>query len=195
MTQKDGTNAKYRPSKQHVLIALALLSVVYVCGLLVSKTIYDEKRFSKSEILEFKSFSALNEIKISLKNRHGVYDLQIEDGVGLLPPQAVANFSVPYILQAKWQDKKGEYRDVVWTLDKRGVGYNIALDGFEDGQTVSLIVNDDTPIKNTSFDWSGRIEFPVLLHDDKDFSVCVDIHGPHDGKICHRILGKKSGDA
>ncbi len=193
MTQQQNKTDRFKPSKQHLIIGLGVLAVVYLCGLLISKNWHEEKRYAKADILEFKNFSDLQAPKITIKNKHGLYDLIFEKDTALLPPQAVAHFTVPYTIQAKWQDKDGSYRDALWSVDKRGVGYTITLDGFEDGQTVSLMVNNDTPVKKTPFDWSGKIEFPVLLHDDKDFSVCVDIHGPQDGKICHRIIGKKSG--
>src|SRR5688500_12495778 len=108
-----------------------------------------------------------------------------------LTPEQREDFKLPYIMKTTLKTGKNEYHDISWTIDKRGVEYYILADGFAPSDKITLIINDQ-PAYTIPFDWSGRIELPIMLIIAEDTKTCIDIHESKEKlSFCHMTTGKK----
>lgn len=168
----------------------ACLALTYLGGMMVMEEKDTQRRYVESDIINFKNFSDASNLEITLKNKSGIFDLTFKEQSIVLPPNVVKNFSLPYVVTAKWQEKD-QYKTILWSLDQRGVAYNIVLDGFSTKDNVSLSINKSYPFKKLPFDWSGKIELPSLLPPDKNMDICIEIETNNSFSVCHRVIGKQ----
>lgn len=180
------------PKRALVLLGF-LLAASYMTIMLYTQAMHVKERFTAAEIVTFKHLDDISNFKSVLKSYAGSYDLSLKDNVLMLPPAAVESFILPYSLSASWSEQDQSYRDITWTLDKKGVEYLVTLDGFDADDTVSISFNDEYPFKDLPLDWSGKIEIPAILHPDKDFKICVDVAGKDGLSFCHHVVGQKGG--
>ena len=195
MTKERAPNLFKNKSHLGIVVALAIVAVLYLAVLLITKNENTKTRYAKADIVSLDGRFEAQAFQATLKNKSGVHALELKDNTLLLPPEVVQNFSVPYVIEARWQNKPDTYKDITWSMDARGVGYIIGASGFSPDDKISLFVNKENPIKDMPFDWAGRTELPVLLQADNDFDICVEIKPENEKSLrfCHRIIGKKAG--
>jgi hypothetical protein len=168
------------------LLALVLISPYYFTAK------EEQKREAPERLLTFAGLPADADIKATLTMDGRTVELA-SDGDGLvMTPELRENFTLPYTLQMTIRSANG-YRDFSWRIDRRGVDYYILADGFKREDKITLVI-EDQPVFTIPFDWSGRIELPIVLQYAFDTTVCIFIReGSNAAKtgFCHFNPGNK----
>lgn len=113
-----------------------------------------------------------------------------------LTPQQQKIFQLPYVLKASVQYPDGTYRDFSWSMGETGAKYRILADGFSPDDRITLRIEESTAEANTPFDWSGRLEFAIVLEVIYDATACIDIFESAPNRtitLCHFNPGRKQG--
>jgi len=116
--------------------------------------------------------------------------LTTTDKAFLLTPEQREDFYAPYNIKAQLHSEKNGYRDISWSLQSNGAQYSILADGFKPTDKISLSINGQTVI-TIPFDWSGRIEVPIILRTGMDTTTCITIEESSETLgFCHFATGR-----
>jgi hypothetical protein len=153
---------------------------------------YEPRRTPPEKIITFSGIEIEN-IKSATLLMNGKTEAVGYDSNALeLSQDQISSFSLPYEIKISAQGKNGSFKDFSWRVDERGVDYHALIDGFSPRDRVSLFVNEQK-IYTIPFDWSGRIELPVLLIIEEDSKICFDVEQAQENRInfCHFITGRR----
>ncbi|MFA5593035.1 MAG: hypothetical protein WC989_06960 [Micavibrio sp.] len=130
----------------------------------------------------------LGSSRFSVEGRNG--ELRLSD-------EQKAVYKLPVTIEAAITGANDRFHDFAWKIDRQGVDYAITASGFSPDDRISLIM-DGQRVYTIPFDWSGRIELPIILILDKDTKACIEIKqaaaNDTDSPIgfCHFITGRKA---
>ncbi len=165
----------------HRIKALLLLSSVCFLAayLFLVKTKEEqtgEYRKAPSELITFQGLPADTQVNATIEMNGKILDLSVNDAAITLDQQQQSDFKLPYKLKAILNYPDGTHRDLSWTVDSRGANYEILADGFNPDDLITLRLNESTGLDKLPFDWSGRIELPIVLEVYKNITSCIDVY-------------------
>ncbi len=183
-------------SKKNIQIFLLSLGSLFLGAYFLHFFKFENaKEFHRDVTADIISYEGLPEnmtVRASLEMDGAVRSINTSDGHFLLSQEQKLEFKLPYIIKATLQSENGQYHDISWSIDARGVDYYILADGFQPENTISLIMNEQK-LYTIPFDWSGRIELPIHLITKADAKVCIEIYdGSQAFEFCHTIVGSKA---
>lgn len=183
-------------SKKNVKVLLIPLAVLFLGAYFLNFFKFEEvKEFHRDAATDIISYQDLPEnmmIRASLEMDGAVSPLDTSDGHFSLSTEQRVKFKLPYAIKATLQSDNGQYHDISWSVDARGVDYYILADGFKPEDTITLTMNEQK-LYTIPFDWSGRIELPIHLIIEADAKACIEINdGSQKFGFCHAIAGRKA---
>lgn len=175
-----------------LLLALGALAVG-IYGYFVLKPAPEERRrIPPAQIITFSGITPGTIQGAWLVMNGAESPVLYKDNALELSEEQIARFSLPYEIKLSYKTADNSFKDISWRVDERGVEYFIRADGYSPKDKISLFMKDQK-VYTIPFDWSGRIELPILLIIAEDTKACFEIE--EDGKqvsACHFITGKKS---
>lgn len=183
-------------TKKNIKILFTAITTLFLMAYFTNFFHFEEVReFHRNvpaDIITYEGLTSDMTINASLEMDGNVRPISIRDGHFSLNSEQKIKFKLPYMIKATLQSGDGQYRDISWNVDARGVDYYILADGFKPENTISLIMNDQK-LYTIPFDWSGRIELPVHLIIEADAKACIEINdGSQKLGFCHYIAGKRA---
>jgi hypothetical protein len=180
-------------AQKNLLFAAVLTGVLVI--VLMAMYFYiaskEQKREAPDTLLTFTGIPANAQMKATLTMAGRAADLAVGDDSVALTPELRKDFKLPYILQTTIRSGDS-YRDLSWRIDKRGAEYYILADGFSPNDKITLLIND-RPVFTIPFDWSGRIELPIIALVAEDTKACINIvEAKETLAFCHFLTGKKA---
>lgn len=163
-------------TQRKLRIAAVLISVL-VIGLMSAYFFTAkeaQKRLPPEKIIVYHGLPADMDITAEISMGGKVSALEATDEALRLTEEQKENFYVPYNIKAQLHSDKGGYRDLSWRIERDGVQYFILADGFKRSDKISLII-DGQIVFTIPFDWSGRIELPIMLIRGMDTTACITI--------------------
>lgn len=183
---------KARKNLQLAAVLAGVLALALAGAYFFGASKEGQKRTAPERILTFAGLPAGADIKATLTMAGRSFELG-SDGEGLvMTPELREKFRLPYTLQATFRSGD-DYRDLSWSIDERGVEYYILADGFKPEDKITLVIEDQS-VFTIPFDWSGRIELPIVLQYAFDTTVCIFIHERSNASktsFCHFNPGNK----
>lgn len=174
-----------------VVLALLFLTA-YFTNFFHFEEVKEFHRDVPTDIITYEGLKADMVINASLEMNGTVSQIDTKDGNFSLSQEQKVKFRLPYTVKATLTSGNGQYRDISWSVDTRGVDYYILADGFKPENTISLIMNDQK-LYTIPFDWSGRVELPIHLIIEADTKACIEIDEGHQKlDFCHSITGRKA---
>lgn len=177
-------------TKAILTVCAGVVACAYLLGMIWFQHNLERKRIPDREMITFSNLSKDTTLTALLEMRTQAYDLPVENHKIILPEALREHFNVPYRLSTTLKDKEGQARDIVVSLDDRGVLYTILLDGFSPEDKVTLSVQDSQAFAHMPMDWSGRTVLKVLANISLDFKICVDVEAGSSFGFCQTLPAK-----
>jgi hypothetical protein len=150
---------------------------------------------TEAKIVTFQGFPEGTKAKAEINLGGKISPIDVEGGQFLLSDKQLEEFAAPYVISATFQYPDGSYRDFSWTLESNGAWYDFLADGFRPTDKIVFSANNFVG-KEMSFDWSGKLAYPLVLEVNQDFKICFDItETPANRKLslCQFKSGMKQG--
>lgn len=178
------------PKIQAIVLTMALLAVAGYVGYTANfKKKMDDKRTPSPELIVFKNLPDNVAIEAFLQSKKHIEPLAVDHQSLILTTEQRNNFSLPYSVNAKLTYGDGNYYDLSWRVDERGVRYFVTLDGFRPSDTLTFNFKGTDTLKNIPFDWSGRLTLEAFLIKAETIDACVDVKGQMAFSVCHTVTG------
>ncbi len=109
-----------------------------------------------------------------LETKHGAALLNGSGGIFTAPVEVLPPlYRIHTSLQLPW----GDYRDIVFNVDRKKSSVSILADGFTEDDNITLTLGDKVVYKNIPMDWSGRLELQSPYISTKETNSCVVLSG------------------
>ena len=186
----------FQSNKIFILTLLLAAAGLAAYALFIFRSVPEERRRTPPEhIITFSGIEKNSIARATLTMNGRESPILFDDRALRLSQEQIANFTLPYEIRLNLQEG-GEYYDIFWKVDSRGAYYDIGLDGFSAKYKITLRLNEYIGLEKIFFDWSGKIELPIVLESFSDIEACVDIFKENSKKpvilLCHLNKGART---
>lgn len=148
-----------------------------------------QKRLPAEQIITYTGLPAGMDVSAEITMGGKTRALETTGKAFLLGDKQREDFYVPYNIKAQLHSDKAGYRDLSWRIERNGAQYFILADGFKRNDKISLSIDGQT-VFTIPFDWSGRIELPIILIRGENTTACITIEETGDTLgFCHYTTG------
>lgn len=181
-----------RKTSKNLQLAAVLVTAVALAG--VAAYFFKvpgeaQKRLPPTQIITYQGLPAGTDITAEITMGGKTRTLETTGKAFSLSADQREDFFVPYNIKAQLHSEKRGYRDLSWRIERNGAQYFILADGFKRSDKISLSINGQA-VFTIPFDWSGRIELPIILRTGMDTTACITIEESGDALgFCHYTTG------